>query len=888
MKRYDCFLARYPRRFRERFGDGMRAALKEDYRRARSRGRLATFWFVTTTILRAIVFAVVERLPRAARVRPFVSVDVRDAFRSLSATPIVTAVAIVSLALGIGANAALFSILNSLVIRELPVREPEQLVTIGGTDWTNPIWEQIRDRQTDLFESACAWSYERFNLAEAGRTDPVGGGYVSGGLFHTLGVGTVVGRPLTPADDQRGGGAEGHVAVISYGFWQQRFGGAQNVLGRQITVNRVPFAIVGVTPPGFQGPEVGQAMDVFLPLAAEGAIRGRDSALDGRSSSWLRVMARLEPNQTIEAATAALNAIRPAIREATIPANLSAEYRATYLTDRMELVAASTGVSSLRNQFEQPLTIILIVVAAVLLIACVNIASLMLARATARRHEMSVRLALGASRARLGRQVLTESFLLALAGGAAGLAVAKAGAALLVGQLGSQVSLVTLDLSIDWRVMAFTAGLALGATFLFGLAPAFGLGKIEPNDALKEQSRGISGERSLAVRNVLVIVQVALSFVLVAGAGVFVRTFMTLTTTALGFEPSQLLIVNVDAGGEQFTSREHVALTQRVAEAAARVSGVSRASVSYLTPMSGRNWTQRVQVSGGPALARAEQVTTVNAIAPGWFETYGMRRLSGRDVAGSDTVGAERVAVVNQAFVRRFLGNQNPLGHRITGLGLGTLKECVIVGVVNDAVYRTARGGIVPTMYLPMAQANAFGSTFSVTAKLISGRSSVERSLSEAIASVGPQLTFSLRDYADQVRATVVQERLVAMLSGFFGMLATLLAALGLYGVTSYSVSRRRSEIAVRMALGASSRLVLGFVLRQVAMLLVAGAALGVGLSLWTSRFVAALLFGVDARDPLTLAATGTMLVALGMFAGWLPARNASRQDPSAALRTGR
>jgi predicted permease len=886
MTLYDWLLFLYPRAFRERFAAGMHAAFVEDYAHARLRGRLAGLRFLSTTIVQALWFACVERLPRAATIRSFLSVDLRDAVRSLRATPIVTVAAILSLALGIGANTALFSILNSLVLKELPVREPQQLVMIGRTDWTNPIWEQIRDRQSDLFESACAWSSQTFNLADSGRADPVEGAYVSGGLFRTLGIDTIAGRPFTAADDVRGGGADGYVAVISYRFWRQRFGGTQDVLGRRLNITGVPFTIVGVTPRGFLGPEVGRAMDVFVPLASEAAIRGRDSALDGRSSWWLQVMARLKPNHTLDDATAALDAARPAIREATMPPDYNAEYRARYLAGNdFHLIAAATGFSSLRTRFEEPLTIIMIVVAGVLLIACANIANLMLARAAARRHDMSVRLALGASRTRLGCQLFAESLMLAVVGSAAGLALAEFIAALLIRQLGSDVNSVTLDLSVDWRVLGFTAAVALGATLLFGLAPAFGLGTVEPNDALKEQSRTVAGDRRIGLRNALVVVQVGLSFALVAGAGLFVRTFATLAATPLGFDPAKLLIVNVDAGRSGAALGDKSAFGQRVADAAATVPGVSRASLSYITPLSGRNWTHRVQVSGGPTLSRAEQTTWVNAVAPGWFETYGMRLLAGRDVAPADVKGSESVAVVNEAFVRRFIGPHSPLGQRIKGVGLGTLKESVIVGVVNDAVYRTPRAGVVPTMYLPMAQADTFGSGFSVTVKVISERLSVERSLTDAIGRTDPALAFSFRDYTDQLRATVVQERLVAMLSGFFGLLATMLAALGLYGVTSYSVSHRRPEIAVRMALGASSYGVVRLVLRRVATLLVSGAAIGLVLSLWAARFVGALLFGVDARDPVTLAGAASVLMAVGLLAGWLPARKASRMDPTTALR---
>ena len=892
MKLLSWVLALYPRDFRGRFGEDMRTAFAEDYRRARSRGRLSGVLFLMATMVHALWFGLIERLPRPATIHAFLTVDTRDAIRALGATPIVTLVSVLSLALGIGANTALFSILNSLVLKQLPVREPGQLVVIDRTSWPNPIWEQIRERQYDLFAGAGVWSPEQFNLAESGRVDSVSGAFVSGGLFHTLGVEAMAGRTLIPADDVRGGGSDGLVAVISSRFWQSRFGAARDVLGRQLAVNRVRFTIVGILPEGFLGPQVGRAMDVFLPLASEAAIRGRESALDQRSNWWLQMVARLKPDQSIAQATAALEAARPAIRDATMPPGPEA-YRARYLNSTIKLFPAASGVSppdqysveGLRGRFAQPLTIIMIVVAAVLFIACANIANLMLARATARRHEMSVRLALGATRTRLGCQMFVESLILALSGGLGALAVARLGGPFLIRQLGSDLSAVTLDLSIDWRVLGVTAAASLGATFLFGLAPALGLGRVEPNDAIKEQSRAVAGERRLGLRNALVVAQVGLSCALVVGAGLFVRTFQTLTGTPLGFDPSNLLIVRVDAVPVSMTLENKAAFAQRIAEAVGAAPGVARASLSRITPMSDGNTTMGVQLSGAPSLPPGERITWMNFLAPGWFETYGMRVVAGRDFTFSDTVGSEAVAVVNEAFARRFAGGQNVVGQRVMSITPGGL-DARIVGVVNDSVYRTVRLGVVPTMYLPVLQAGYYRSGFSVTAKLTSPRALAEHNIADAIGRAAPELAFTFRDYRDQLRATVLQERLVAVMSGFFGALAMLLAALGVYGVTAYSVGQRRPEIAVRMALGASARGVMRLVLGRVAMLMLAGAAIGVTVSLWAAKFVGALLFGVEARDPITLVAAAVVLVAVGLFAGWLPARKVSRLDPTTALRT--
>jgi putative ABC transport system permease protein len=878
MTLFDLLLALYPRRVRERFGDGMRAAFAADYADARGRGRRAAVAFVLSTVVQTFGAAAAERLPRPAAVRSFFTTDVRDAIRSLAGTPLVTGVAVLSLTLGIGANTALYSILYSLVSKPLPVAAPERLALLAGNDWTNPIWEEIR-RRPDLFDGAFAWSRERFNLSTSGPVDPVDGGYVSGSAFDALGITPALGRLLTERDDVRGGGAHGHAAVIGHGWWQRRFGGRADVLGRPLRINGMPFTIVGVAPAGFVGPEVGERMDLFLPLASEGAIRGPESTLDGRSSWWLQIMVRLRPDQDLESGAAALNAVRPAIRQATMPLDAGEERRAHYLAEAFTLAPAATGgVSPLRTRFAGPLTVIMAVVAAVLLIACANIASLMLARAATRRHEMSVRLALGASRARLGAQLFVESLLLGIAGAAAGLVLARAGATLLIAQFGAGAA--SLDVSIDVQVLGFTTLIALTATLLFGMAPALALRGVQPNEVLKEGSRAVAGDGRGTLRSVLVVAQIALSFALVAGAGLFGRTFSTLAATPLGFDPERLLIINVDARQSPVEIGGRPAFYQRVAEAVGGVPGVARASVSFLTPLSGRGWNNRVEVAGGPVLAARERVTWLNAVGPRWFETYGMRLIAGRDFSASDSEGATPVAVVNEAFVRRFVGSANPIGLPVKALG-SPMPDATIIGVVNDTLYRSPRSGVAPIMYVPMAQAGPLASGFAVAVRLAAERGPIDAQIAEAVTRVDPALTVAFRDYSDQVRATVAQERLVAILSACFAGLAMLLAALGLYGVTAYAISRRLPELAVRVALGASARRVVRLVLGKVLVLLVAGNAIGVVLVLWGGRFARTLLFGVEPHDPVMIAGAAAILIGVGVVAGWLPARRAALLNPT-------
>jgi putative ABC transport system permease protein len=811
------------------------------------------------------------------------SVDWRDAFRALRTAPIVTVAAVLSLALGIGANTALFSIVNGLLLKPLPVHEPDRLAIVADGEWTNPIWEQIRDQHSRHFAGVAAWSNTTFDLAESGERERTDGAFASGGFFDTLGVRAHMGRTLTASDDRRGGGADGPVAVISHTLWQGRFNGSPDVIGKRLTIDRLPFTVVGVLPRGFFGAEVGRSSEVYLPIAAEALLRGEESGLDNRSFWWLEILLRMPAGQTLEDAARALNQVRPAIREATMPVGWPSEQLQRYLSDDLELLEARTGQSALRGRFADPLIIVSLIVAGVLLIACANVANLMLARATARRQEMSVRMALGASRGRVLRQLLAEALLLSLIGSALGLGLAQWGGDLLIAQLGSSVSTVSLDLSMDWRVLGLTAGIAMLTTVLFGLVPAMGLSGITPNDALRDAGRGAVGDRRVNIRGALVVVQVALSLVLLIGATLFVRTFHRLTTTPLGFTSEPLVIVNVDASRSTTPKESHLDLFRRVTDAAHTVPGVRVAAASVITPMSGSGWNDRVlspkrTTPGSP-------LTFINAVSPGWFGTYGMRLLSGRDLSTGDVTGGPPVVVVNETFVRTFMGNESPLGKRVAVGFADPAPEYEVVGVVNDAVYRDSRRGVPPTIYHPLAQAGPLGSAIAVTLQVPGERGGLPPVIRDALRTVDPDLSFSIRDYGDQVRATTAQERLVAMLSGFFGGLALLLAGIGLYGVTSYAVTRRTRELAVRLALGADAPAVVRLVLQGVVAVVALGATIGVGLSLWASSFVESLLFGVQARDPLTMVAAILVLTLVSLFAGWLPARRASRLDPNVVLR---
>lgn len=806
--------------------------------------------------------------------------DVRAAFRGLRRSPGFTLVAILTLALGIGANAALFSIFNSLILRPLPVRDPGRLALLSGGSWTYPIWEEIDRIGGRLFDGTFAWSGERFDLSRGGQTELVDGAYASGRMFQVLGVSAERGRMLEAADDRIG--SQG-TAVISHRFWQQRLGGEGDVVGRAITVERVPFTIVGVMPHGFFGPDVGRTADVIVPFAAERRIRGADSVLGERSTWWLEVMVRLKPHQALEAANAAIRGVQPHIRAATLP-DWSQDMLATYLEEPFTLMQAASGKSDLRSRFETPLAALMIAVGLVLLVACANIASLLLARALARRHELSVRLAIGASRWRLARLLFTESLVVAVAGAALALVFAQWSGGFLVAQLNTWRGAVFLDLSLDWRVLAFTAALACLSAIVASLAPVIGASRVAPGEALREAGRGISGDRRFAVRGALVVAQLALSLVLIAGAGLFVRTFASLSRVSLGFAAERLLVADVRTGGTGAASPEERRLAfERLREAAATVPGVRSAALSNITPVSGQGWNNWVGDSPAPPKDRG-QMTWMNATTPGWFATMGIPVLDGRDFDDRDRAGRPLVAIVNQSFARRFLPHGRAVGQLVI-LGGGVESRYRVVGVVGDAVYNSPRQGMVPTTYLPVTQRHD-RSTMSLTMAVAPGQlGSVRRTVAAELTRIDPSLALTFRTFDQLVDATVARERLVALLSAFFGGLALLLAALGLYGMVTHAVRERRVEIGVHMAFGAEPRLIVGLVLRRVGALIAAGLALGTMAGIWASRFVKAMLFGLEAGDPVTFAGAAAALVLVALVAAWVPARRAGRLDPVSVLR---
>ena len=823
--------------------------------------------------------------------------DLKFAFRQMRRTPVVSGVALLSLALGIGANVAIFSLVNALLLKALPIHEPDRLVVLAypsanpsnqpSQSMTNPQWEFLRDHQ-DFFSGMAATGGTRFSLNAGGELLPVEGQFVNGRFLETVGVTPIIGRGFSVDDDRRNGGADGPVVILSYGFWQRQYGGDTSVIGRTIALDGHPFTIVGVTPREFFGLQVGRAFDVLVPFGTEPIIRGAESALDRRQFWWLTVFARLAPGQTLEHAQGRLQALQPQLREATMPQQARPQDQARYIAEPMILMPGATGISFLRTRYSQPLFVLLGIVGLVLTIACANMANLLLAQSVARRRELAVRLSLGAGRARLVRQLLLESVMLATSGALLGLLLASWGSRALVAMMSTRTNVVSMDLSMDWRVFGFAAAIGLLTGLLFGVVPALRGTRVAPADALRDHSRGVvSGGGRLNVGHGLVALQVALSFVLVFGSILFVRTLVDLTNQPMGFVSDRVLLAGIDLRRTGIKPENRAAVYAQLRDAVSVVPGIEAASGASITPISNSRWNQRLIVPGYEGSER-DRLSMFNAVLPDYFRSLSTPLLSGRDISTADATGRPPVAVVNEAFAKKFFSGRNPVGQTFVVEEFGMARKDIqveIVGLVATAKYSSLRSGDEPTVYIPMAQNDAPFSSMFMTIKTTGTPMSSREAVLAAIGSVNPDAVVSFKTFAEDVSAAVLQERLIASLSAFFGGLALLLAALGLYGVMSYSVSRRRNEIGIRMALGAEPDSVIALVLKHVALITIVGVLAGVAGAMGSGRFINSLLFNLATYDRTMMIVTALTLVAVAGVAGYLPARRASRIDPMTALR---
>jgi len=812
-------------------------------------------------------------------------IDLRRAVRAVWRHRALTSAVVGSLALGMGVNTAIFSLGHSLILKSLPVAHSDRLVRVtpGGDfeAWTYPLWEQLQAHQAVL-EGVFAWSSRNasFDLSTGGEADFANGLWVSAGFFDVLGVRPILGRTFVAADDRRGGGPNGPVAVVSHRFWQRRFHGAVDVVGATLLIERVPFTVVGVTPPEFFGPQVGSTFDVAIPIGTQPLVLRRDR-LDQRTWWWLQVMGRLKSGQTVESAAAGLAPLQPILRDLTRPSGLSAADAANYLESPMTITPAPGGVSELRSRYQRALTVLMAVAGLVLLIACVNVANLMFAHGERRRPDVSLQVALGASRGRLIRQLLAESLVLSVLGAVAGLLMSVWAGGWLVAQLPAVNGAPYVDLSIDWRVLGFTGGVAIAVALLFGTVPAFRATRVDPMQALK-QGRGSVGHGPSALDNALLAFQVSLCLVLVVAAGLFVRTFTALTGQDTGVDRERVIVVAVDARHSPHALANRKAVYDRILVAVRALPGVADAAYSSNAPMSNDAWNTVFEPVGPAASPLQDRSVLKNEVSPQWFSTYGIPVIAGRDFSVFDQRSPQAVVIVNETLAKRYFDG-DPVGRSIREVGDpgDPQPDLTIVGVARDAVYTSLREGPPATMYLPSA--HAFG-PISVRAESESPAYLIQAVIA-AITDIDGDLKLRAHLLADDFSAAVARERMLAVLAALFGGLALLLAGVGLYGVVSYSVGARRTEIGIRISLGASRTGVVGLIVRRVAALMCVGVAVGVLISLLGAQYVSSLLFGVSAHDPATLAGAILALGSVGLTAAWIPAQRAASIDPTRALR---
>jgi predicted permease len=811
--------------------------------------------------------------------------DVRYALRALISKPGFSLVAIGSLALGIGANTAIFGLLDALVLRPLPVERPEELVRVElgerGLAWPNPLWEAVRDRER-VFAQLAAYTSERFDLSEGGEAMPITGSYVSGEFFPMLGILPETGRLLQPADDYRGCPA---IAVLGAAFWQRAFGGSADAIGRSLTLEGKRVEVVGVADRSFAGVRVGQSTDVYLPLCAEAVIAAPRSGLDQRSMWFLQVLGRPEAGRTQSEVSAHLTAIAPAAYAAAVPENYTPPQREEFLKGKFNVLPGAGGFSELRVEYSSALLVLMGLVGVVLLIACANVANLLLARAAMRQHEMAVRLAIGAGRRRIMRQLLTESVVLALVSSVAGVLLAMWGSRLLVAQLSTEQMPLALHVPLDLRILGFTLLVASAAALLFGLAPAWRGGRQDPQSALRASStRLVAGFSRFNAGKGLVMAQLALSLAMVVTAGLLLGTFRTLATAARGFQSENVLLVSANLPEERDSLQQQRAAFQPLLERLRALPGAVSVAASQITPIGSVSWNDLVFVDGHEAASDQERLSFVNEVTDGYFRTLGTRVLRGREFAPRDDAGAPRVAVVNEALALHHFGSLDVLGRELR-LGAADAAPMQIIGVVQNTKRQSLREEPQLLLYLPWAQGTERAFKFNFAVRTRGDERAMRLAVLQAARAVDPTLSLRFTSFDQQVSASLTRERLLAALSAFFGGLALLLAMIGLYGIMAYGVARRRNEIGIRMALGSARERVLRMVLADAAIIIAVGLALGSALTLATSRLMESFLYGVTPRDARTLLVSAALLAAVALAASAIPAWRASRVEPMAALR---
>jgi predicted permease len=810
--------------------------------------------------------------------------DLRHGARLLRMNPVFSCVAIVSLGLGIGANTAIFQLLDAVRLRTLPVKKPNELAQIkivGGNqgmgennrygDLTRPIWEELHQRQK-AFSGLFAWAVNGDVVGSGSQLERVNGFYVTGNLFQVLGVEAWRGRLVLPEDEHA---CPGTTVVVSYAYWQTKMGAREIDSGTKLLIDGQLMQVTGVTPPDFLGMVVGDRFDIALPFCEPKQLM--------RNLFEVTVMGRLRPGISLPGASAELAALSSGIMAATEITGYNADTVSRYRRFRLAAYPAGAGISSLREEYDSSLWLLMGITGLVLLIACANLANLTLARASARERELGVRLALGASRGRLVAQLLAESALLAVAGAALGMGIAQVVSRALVWSLSTKSNAVMLPMAIDWRVLAFAAAVTALTCLLFGAIPALRAAGLQPLSALRAGGRGVTAGRDrFSLQRALVVTQISVSLVLLVGALLFVRSFHNLMTFDPGMREAGVTAAFIGFQQSNIPRERYLQFQDELVDEVRAVPGVLSAATTTNPPLVGGSWTHGIQI--GSAQGAWTKFTWVG---PEYFRTMGIPLLRGRGLSSSDTADSARVALVNETFVRLYSGGADPIG-----MAMRTGQEpdypstvYTIVGVIPDTKYACLRCGTPPMTFAPASQ---FPAPHPWTAILIHSNlppDAIASRVKRQLAGKHPEMAAQLNSFQTLIRDGMVRDRMMAMLSGFFGLLAALLAMAGLYGIVSYMAARRRNEIGIRIALGARRGQVVGMVMREAAWMLAAGVMAGTVLALLAGRATATLLFDLKPYDLPTLAAASGLLSGIAVLASFLPARRASNLDPMQALR---
>jgi predicted permease len=817
--------------------------------------------------------------------------------RSMLRSPALVAVALLSLALGIGANTAIFSLLDAVMLRSLPVQQPSQLVLLGPGDWDGisdsfaitqlysyPFYRQMQNNNAVFSDVAAIFSMENnvHGFVEGrDQSEPMNVQLVSGNYFPFLGVKPVMGRVLTDDDDKTEGNSP--VAVISYAWWTRSLAQDPSVLNKKLKIGETTFNIVGVAPPEFFGTKVGNAPDIWMPMSMMQSVPPHWKGYTDNFSESLYVMGRVKPGVTLDQATTNVNLVYQQILRGFPDAPLSQKNLEKLKNTHVQLTPMATGLSTLRRDFSEPLKILMAVVALVLLIACANIANLLLARSTARARELAVRQALGARRSRLIRQLLTESLVLAVTGGALGILFARVGSRLLLRMVSAGQATVPLDVSINPRLLLFTLAVTVATAILFGTVPAFRATKLQLTPSLKDGSAAKGAGAKSPLAQALVVSQVALSLVLLVGAGLFLRSLVNLNHVDTGFNKENVLRLQVDASSIGYKADEPrlKALYQEIEERVSALPGVRAASFSSFTFNEG-SWNTSIVVPGFDA--HPEVDAKHNVIGNGYFATMQIPMLAGRNFGSQDTATSQKVAIISERMARTLFPPGNPIGHHYLIGDPANKNDREVIGIVKDVKFGNLDEDPETLDYIPYTQRTDYLSDFEV--RYTGDFNAVSSTVQKTIHDVSHNLPITrVTTLDEQVARSIRTDRIVAQLSAFFGLLAVFLSCIGIYGLMSYVVARRTNEIGIRMALGAERSNVRWLVMREVLFLVAIGVVIGIPSALAGNRLISNMLFGVRGRDPMSMLAAVAAMLAVAMIAGYLPARRASRIDPMVALR---